>query len=54
MASNRFFLREGSSSSEETSDDEQQVQVQAAKKGVGKGAAKQYASLLQKFSFCFH
>ncbi|CAF4130632.1 unnamed protein product [Rotaria magnacalcarata] len=40
MASNRFFLREGSSSSEETSDDEQQVQVQAAKKGAGKGAAK--------------
>jgi translation initiation factor 3 subunit C len=40
MASNRFFLNDGSSSSEESSDDEQQVQVQTTKKSTGKGGAK--------------
>lgn len=42
MASNRFFLNDGSSSSEESSDDEQQVQVPTTKKGTGKTAAKTY------------
>lgn len=39
MASNRFFLNDGSSTSEESSDDEQ-VQVQTTKKVTGKPAAK--------------
>jgi hypothetical protein len=42
MASNRFFLHDGSSSSEESSDDEQQVQVQPSKKGSSKSATKSY------------
>jgi hypothetical protein len=49
MASNRFFLHDGSSSSEESSDDEQQVQVQPSKKGAGKSATKSYVSLIRTF-----
>lgn len=48
MASNRFFLNDGSSSSEESTDDEQ-VQVQPTKKGAGKGAAKPYVSFYPTF-----
>jgi hypothetical protein len=55
MASNRFFLNDGSSSSEESSDDEQQVQVQTTKKSTGKGGAKSYVilSIKQSFNFLF-
>ncbi len=49
MASNRFFLNDGSSSSEESSDDEQQVQIQTAKKAAGKSGAKSYVSVFYYF-----
>jgi hypothetical protein len=45
MASNRFFLNDGSSTSEESSDDEPQVQVQTAKKSTSKGGTKSYVSI---------
>ncbi len=54
MASNRFFLNDGSSTSEESSDDEPQVQVQTAKKSATKGGAKSYVSIfLKKLIFRF-